>query len=141
MIAAKVEKMEPSNLKRNLLRRSATIGQVCREFQITSRALRFYEQEGLIRPGRRGHERIYDHKDRARIGLIVRARAVGLSIRRIRALFDAYEESPVAQNALALELFEARLRELELERERVETAIDQLRAACERLTVQTMAAE
>ena len=113
-----------------------TITQLCREFGCTPRALRFYEEQGLLSPERRQGQRIYSYQDRTRVGLIVRGRKVGLSIREIRRLFETYEEEGEgAQNALALQLFRKRMAALEAERSHIETALEALRSAAERLAV------
>lgn len=114
--------------------RSYTIGQLCREFACTTRALRFYEEQGLLFPARRQGQRVYSYKDRTRLGLIVRGRKVGLSIAEIRDLFETYEEAgEQAQNALALRLFQKRVSALEAQRAEIDQAVETLRAACTRL--------
>lgn len=114
--------------------RTYTISQLCREFGCTTRALRFYEEQGLLFPGRRQGARVYSYKDRTRLALIVRGRKVGLSIAEIRDLFETYEDQgAAAQTALALQLFQKRLSALESQRQEIDTAVETLRAACDRL--------
>ena len=72
--------------------RTYSITQLCREFSATPRALRFYEEQGLLTPARRDLARVYSYKDRARLQLILRGRRVGLSIAEIRDILDLYEE-------------------------------------------------
>ena len=111
-----------------------TIGQLCREFGTTTRALRFYEELGLLSPDRRETARIYTQKDRARLILIVRGRRVGLSLAEIRDILDLYDEEGVAaQNAEALRIFRRRIEALEAERQAADEAIQRLREASERL--------
>jgi DNA-binding transcriptional MerR regulator len=111
-----------------------TIGQLCRELSATPRALRFYEELGMLFPRRRGTERIYNYKDRARLILILRGRRVGLSLTEIREILDAYEDDGEAvQNARALQVFRRRIVALESQREHVDEAIDSLQRASERL--------
>jgi len=62
-----------------------------KEFSVTARTLRFYEDEGLIAPARRGQTRIYSPRDRARIILILRGRRVGFSLAEIREILDLYD--------------------------------------------------
>jgi len=115
--------------------RSYSIGQLCREFGCTTRALRFYEEQGLLYPARRQGQRVYSYKDRTRLGLIVRGRTVGLSIAEIRSLFETYEdEGEAAQNALAAELFQKRIAALEAQRVEIDKAVETLRVAQARLT-------
>ena len=70
--------------------RTYTIRQLTKEFNVTARTLRFYEDEGLIAPARRGQTRIYSGRDRARIILILRGRRVGFSLAEIRGILDLY---------------------------------------------------
>ena len=114
-----------------------SITQLCREFGATPRALRYYEEQGLLAPTRRDWQRIYSYKDRARLKLILRGRRVGLSIADIRAILEAYErEGEAAQNARALSIFRERIAALEAERRKAEEAIAALTAAAERLSRQ-----
>lgn len=115
-----------------------TIGQLCREFQVTPRALRYYEEQGLLMPERRNQQRFYSHRDRARLQLILRGRRVGLSLAQIRQILDLHSrnDDDAAQNALALRAFKQRIEALEHQREEVEDAIDALQKACARLEAQ-----
>ncbi|HEY8616343.1 MerR family DNA-binding transcriptional regulator [Phenylobacterium sp.] len=114
--------------------RTYSITQLCREFGVTARALRFYEEQGLVFPGRRDLQRVYSYKDRARLALIVRGRRVGLSLAQIRDILDAYEEQgEAAQNAKALGVFRQRIAELEAQRREVDEAIEALTQASRRL--------
>jgi len=118
--------------------RTYTITQLCREFGATPRALRFYEEQGLLSPGRRDSQRVYSYKDRARLALTMRGRRVGLSLAEIREILDAYDEAgEEAQNERALQAFESRIRALEAQREEVERSIQELRAASARLRGRT----
>jgi DNA-binding transcriptional MerR regulator len=122
--------------------RTYTITQLCREFGATPRALRFYEEQGLLSPGRRENQRVYSYKDRARLALTIRGRKVGLSIAEIRDILDTYEEKgEAAQNEKARRTFQARIDALEAERRRAEEAIQALRAASSRLSGMQVAAE
>ena len=66
------------------LRRYFTIGQLAREFGLTLRALRFYEDRGLISPAREGSTRIYTHRDRVGLAMIVKAKALGFTLSEIK---------------------------------------------------------
>jgi DNA-binding transcriptional MerR regulator len=117
--------------------RTYSITQLCREFGATPRALRFYEEQGLLTPGRRDLARVYSYKDRARLQLILRGRRVGLSIAEIRDILDLYEEKGEAvQSAQALRVFRQRIEQLEAQRQEVEDAILTLKAAAGRLARQ-----
>ena len=67
---------------------------LAREFQVTARTLRFYESEGLLHPERRGTTRIFSEQDRARLGVALRARRLGLSLEEIRGFIDLYDAEP-----------------------------------------------
>jgi DNA-binding transcriptional MerR regulator len=72
-------------------RHQYTISDLSEEFGVTARALRFYEDEGLIAPIRRGTTRIYTKRDRARLAWILRAKRVGFSLADIREMIDLYD--------------------------------------------------
>ena len=74
-----------------LERETFTISDLSTEFGVTARALRFYEDEGLIAPRRAGLTRIYSKRDRARLAWLIRARNVGFSLAEIRELIDLYD--------------------------------------------------
>jgi DNA-binding transcriptional MerR regulator len=67
-----------------------TISALAQEFALTTRAIRFYEDEGLIAPRRKGRVRMYGERERVRIKLILRGKRLGLSLSEIRELFDLY---------------------------------------------------
>ena len=68
-----------------------SIGELCDEFAVTARALRFYEDEELIAPERRGTQRLYTDRDRSRLAWILRGKRVGLSLADIKELLDLYD--------------------------------------------------
>ncbi len=68
-----------------------TIGQMCADYGVTARALRFYEDEALLAPERRGTQRLYSPRDRARLAWILRGRRVGMSLADIKELLDLYD--------------------------------------------------
>ena len=71
-----------------------TISQLAEEFNITTRAIRFYEDQGLLSTLRRGNRRIYSRRDRVRLGLILRGKRLGFSLNDTRELFDLYDHAP-----------------------------------------------
>lgn len=123
----------PTELRRP--ERTFTIRQLCTEFKATPRALRFYEDKGLLTPARDGMNRVYSYKDRARLILILRGKRVGLSLQEIREILELYgEEDEVAQqNAHSLKKFKEKIVVLEQQREDIDGAIAELHAACDRL--------
>jgi DNA-binding transcriptional MerR regulator len=68
-----------------------SIGELAREFEITPRAIRFYEDQGLLAPRREGQRRIYAPRDRTRLKLTLRGKRLGLTLSEIRELIDMYE--------------------------------------------------
>jgi DNA-binding transcriptional MerR regulator len=115
--------------------RTFTIRQLCTEFKATPRALRFYEDKGLLTPARDGMNRVYSYKDRARLILILRGKRVGLSLQEIREILELYDEGDEAahQNAHSLKKFREKIVVLERQREDIDGAIAELHTACERL--------
>ena len=83
-----------------------SIGELAREFDITPRAIRFYEDQGLLAPRREGQRRIYTARDRTRLKLTLRGKRLGLSLSEIRELIDMYEpgrdERPQLERFLAV---------------------------------------
>ncbi|MDD3838202.1 MAG: MerR family DNA-binding transcriptional regulator [Phenylobacterium sp.] len=114
--------------------RTYSISELCREFDVTPRALRFYEERGLLSPARRDMQRIYSSRDRARLALVVRGRRVGISLAEIHEILDVYDrEGPAGQNARALRVFKKKIAELEAQRADVVAAIETLQDAADRL--------
>ena len=68
-----------------------TISELAAEFDITSRAIRFYEDVGLLTPGRAGRNRVYTQRDRTRLKLTLRGKRLGLSLQEIKQLVDMYD--------------------------------------------------
>jgi DNA-binding transcriptional MerR regulator len=83
-----------------------SISELSREFEITPRAIRFYEDQGLISPRRDGQRRIYAARDRTRLKLTLRGKRLGLTLSEIRELIDMYEpgqdERPQLERFLAV---------------------------------------
>ena len=83
-----------------------SISDLAREFDITPRAIRFYEDQGLLAPRRDGQRRIYTPRDRTRLKLTLRGKRLGLTLSEIRELIDMYEpgrdERPQLERFLAV---------------------------------------
>ena len=73
---------------------SFSIGELAREFAVTTRTIRFYEGEGLLAPRRRGRTRLFSGRDRVRLRLILRGRRLGFSLAEIKEILDLYESDP-----------------------------------------------
>lgn len=104
--------------------RNYTISQLAREFAVTPRALRFYEDKGLLTPRRDGMNRVYSHRDRARLQLILRGKRVGLSLVEIKEILDLYKVDQRAQAQTALKKYKQRIVALEAQREDIDAAIE-----------------
>lgn len=107
--------------------RTYTISQLAREFEVTPRALRFYEDKGLLTPRRDGMNRVYSHRDRAKLQLILRGKRVGLSLIEIKEILDLYKVDQRAQAQTALKKYKARIVALEAQREDIDAAIETLK--------------
>ncbi len=73
---------------------SLSITDLSREFDVTTRAIRFYEDEGLLHPARRGRQRVYSHRDRVRLKLILRGKRLGFSLSEIAEIISLYHSEP-----------------------------------------------
>lgn len=112
-----------------------SITQLAEEFSLTTRAIRFYEDKGLLKPERQGQARIYHPRDRARLILIVRGRNVGLALSEIKEILSLYdlEDGCETQNRVAIDKFKRRIASLEKQRKEIELQINTLQDSCERL--------
>jgi DNA-binding transcriptional MerR regulator len=109
-----------------------TIRQLTKEFSVTARTLRFYEDEGLISPERRGQTRIYAVRDRARIILILRGRRLGFSLAEIREYLDLYDKNlSVKQLQHARRKFEERVAAFERQKLDIDASIVELMRSIE----------
>jgi DNA-binding transcriptional MerR regulator len=117
-------------------RESLTITQLCRQSGATPRALRYYEEKGLLSPRRINQVRVYSYRERVRLQLILQGRRAGFTLREVRELFETYDKGGrEAQRVQALPLFQARLAALTQRRTEVAGALETLKAASERMAV------
>ena len=114
-----------------------SISELAHEFALTTRAIRFYEDEGMLAPERRGRARIYRERERVRLKLILRGKRLGFSLLEIRELLDLYEvgRNERAQLAMFIEMLgerRARLLQQKDDIDAVLAEIDGVERECRR---------
>jgi len=95
-----------------------TIAELAEEFGVTHRAIRFYEDRGLISPQRRGTQRIFHPRDRVRLALVLRGKRLGFGLDEIRRIIDMYDSEPGEAGQLRYLLDQIAVRRAELEQRR-----------------------
>lgn len=108
----------------------STISEMCAEFDVTPRTLRFYEYKELLAPKREGQKRLFTKRDKARLKLILRGKRFGFSLDEIKELLDLYylDDQQTTQLARTYERAQVRLEAMEAQRAELDEAIDELRA-------------
>ncbi len=106
------------------------IAELARELQTTARAIRFYEEKGLLRPKRIGTTRVYGRRERARLTLILRAKSLGLTLREIGEYLELYGrrgEGRKQQLEMVVEKTAQMIEELREKRAAMDATIDELK--------------
>lgn len=112
--------------------RTFTITELAEAFDVTPRAIRFYEDKGLLNPVRQGLARIYTRRDRARLALILRGKRLGFSLTEIGEMLDLYDLGDDQSEQLRVTLTKSRerLAVLEAQRRDLDDAIRELKESC-----------
>ena len=107
-----------------------TIGELAREFDLTTRAIRFYEDCGLLTPQRSGRSRIYSQRDRTRLKLTLRGKRLGLTLAEVKELVDMYESPRDTQPQLKkfLVVLATHREQLEQQMADLHATLDEVRA-------------
>lgn len=110
-----------------------TIGDLSREFGVTLRTLRFYEDKGLLNPRREGVARLYTRRDRARLKLVLMGKRVGFSLGDIREVLDLYDlrDGQETQLRVSLDKFREQIESLQRQKKDIEEAIVDLTRTCD----------
>lgn len=105
-----------------------SISDLARDFDVTLRTIRFYEEQGLIEPQRDGRQRVFNRRDRARLKLILRGKRIGLSLSDIRDILDLYEQAhdEASQSQKLLDLVLERRRQLEEQRRDIDAVLEEI---------------
>ena len=85
-------------------KRTFSISELSNEFDVTTRSIRFYEDQGLLRPARRGQTRIFSTKDKVRLKLILRGKRMGFSLAETKELFDLWDETSTGNEKQLLKM-------------------------------------
>jgi DNA-binding transcriptional MerR regulator len=106
-----------------------TITELAAEFDITPRAIRFYEDLGLLEPGRKGRNRVYTPRDRTRLKLTLRGKRLGLALQEIKQLVDMYDSQASAAPQLKafLAILGQHREQLEQQRQDIEVTLTEIR--------------
>jgi DNA-binding transcriptional MerR regulator len=109
--------------------RSYSVSELAGEFGTTARAIRFYEGKGLLSPGRVGANRVYTHRDRARLLLVLRGKRLGFSLREIKEFLSLYHADPegVVQMRSLADKLRHRVGDLEHQQAALEETLGDLR--------------
>ncbi|MBX3620227.1 MAG: MerR family DNA-binding transcriptional regulator [Rhizobacter sp.] len=107
-----------------------TIGELAREFDLTTRAIRFYEDCGLLQPQRKGRNRVYTPRDRTRLKLTLRGKRLGLTLSEVKDLVDMYESPRDTEPQLKKFLSVLALHRAQLEQQMADLSVtlDEVRA-------------
>ncbi len=121
-----------------------TIGELAQEFEVTTRAIRFYEDQGLLSPARNGQARVYSVRDRVRLKLVLRGKRLGFSLGEIGGMLDLYDADPseVGQLQYFVSKLDERRAQLNQQQQDIQVTLkelDEIEAQCKALLVKKRA--
>jgi len=124
---------DPEKCSNEQAKETFRIRDLSREFGVTARTLRFYEECELLSPKRDGQDRIYSRRDRARLKLVLLGKTVGFSLQEIRGMLDLYDlgDGQATQLAVASKRFRDQIERLRSQRDAIDKAIAELERASE----------
>lgn len=123
-----------------MTQRTYLIGDLAKEFDVTLRTLRFYQDRGLLSPRREGTMRIYSEADRARLARVLTAKKLGFTLTEVRAMLAKDGGAEGAELTLTLEQIESQIAHLEAQKEEITSALAELRTRLNSIRPQTEAA-
>jgi DNA-binding transcriptional MerR regulator len=128
-----VSGFDPEHASGDQTKETFRIRDLAREFGVTARTLRFYEECELLAPRREGQDRIYSRRDRARLKLVLLGKKVGFSLGEIRAMLDLYDlgDGQATQLRVAAKRFQEQIERLKNQRRDIDTAIAELERVSE----------
>ncbi len=120
-----------------------TIRDLTKEFGVSARTLRFYEEKGLLDPARRGEQRLYTRRDRARLAYVLAGKTVGFSLEEVREMLDLYDvgDGGVTQLKVALAKFGERIERLERQKNDIDRVVAELTRASDVMKAKLAARE
>ncbi|MES9897732.1 MAG: MerR family DNA-binding transcriptional regulator [Sedimenticola sp.] len=106
-----------------------SISELAKEFDVTPRAIRFYEDQSLITPTRKGRCRIYSERDRIRLKLVLRGKRIGFSLAEIKTVFDMYDSEPGEEGQLTylIDMIRDRSNMLKLQRRDIDAVLQDMK--------------
>ena len=123
-----------------MTQKTYSISDLHKEFEVTPRAIRFYEDQGLLAPAREGNRRIYDERDRVRLRLILRGKRLGFSLSEIGEMFELYDSDPgeIGQLNFLIDKIHERRAILEQQRRDIDAVLEEM-ARVERRATEAIA--
>lgn len=111
-----------------------SISDLATEFDVTPRAIRFYEDQGLLSPDRKGRKRVYQERDRVRLKLVLRGKRLGFTLADVKEMFELYDSDPGEEGQLLylIDMIESRRAILEQQRQDIEVVLHEMDGVAKR---------